>query len=39
MSPSRTPCRGIAIVADPTFEMTLAPGEIQLLNNHVIYHV
>lgn len=26
------------VPAELAFEMTLAPGEIQLLNNHVIYH-
>jgi hypothetical protein len=27
-----------AVAAELAFEMTLAPGEIQLLNNHAIYH-
>jgi len=27
-----------AVAAELAFEMTLQPGEIQLLNNHVIYH-
>jgi hypothetical protein len=26
------------VAAELAFEMTLVPGEIQLLNNHVIYH-
>jgi len=38
MSPSRASCRGIAVAVELAFEMALAPGEIQLLNNHVIYH-